>query len=226
MNLLAFFFLACGPKEPAKTTPEVVTPPPAEKPAEPIIPEPVEEPPPPAIVSNADLNVTLTFADGSTKSGHVIRIEKNKKYNGMGEWREKKSRLTMELTRGNDLKDVQFSDLSKITIKPSSTKKADSDCNFESDYDPRLYWCKQATISKAFLKDGTSWKLEDQYKWKFYFEDESTSEFWVNTHRVLEQESGSVSITDSDINNDLIAKLQEQLATELSANMLVQIDIQ
>ena len=225
MNLSVIFLLACGPKEPTKTIPEAVTPPPEEvaPPPEPTAPEP---PPEPEIESNADFNATFKLADGSSKSGHVIRLEKNKKYNGMGEWTDKKSRLSIEISKGSEIKEVDYSEIKKITIVPTSTKKNDSDCNFESDYEPRLYWCKQATKSKAYLKDGSVWSIDDKYKWQFYFDDDSTQSFWLNTYRVLEQEEEAVGMNDSDINNDLIGKLKEQLAVELTSTMVVQINFE
>ena len=144
----------------------------------------------------------------------------------MGEWTDKKSRLSIEISKGSEIKEVDYSEIKKITIVPTSTKKNDSDCNFESDYEPRLYWCKQATKSKAYLKDGSVWSIDDKYKWQFYFDDDSTQSFWLNTYRVLEQEEEAVGMNDSDINNDLIGKLKEQLAVELTSTMVVQINFE
>ena len=60
----------------------------------------------------------------------------------------------------------------------------------------------------------------------FYFDDDTTQSFWLNTHRVLEQEEESVGMNDSDINNDLIAKLKEQLSTELTSTLVVEISFE
>lgn len=229
MNLLlSVFFLACGPKK-ADPEPPPVTEPPVEETVveEPVVEEPEPEPEP-EIESNIDLNATMTFADGSTKKAHIIRIERNKKFNGQEEWLEKSSKLKLELQRGKELKEVSFEEIQKITIKPTGKEKNDSDCNFESEYEPRLYFCKQATTSKAFLKDGTSWAISDDslYKWRVYFEDQSNYDFWLKTHRVLQQEESVVGLNDSDINNDLIAKLKEQMVNELTTTLMVQIEFE
>jgi hypothetical protein len=216
--------LACGPKNTEPEQSPAIEVPPVEAPIE----EPIIEESEPDIVSNIDLNATFTFADGSTKKAHIIRVERNKKFNGKEEWLEKESKLKVELQRGKELKEVAFDEITKITVKPTGVTTKDNDCNFESNYEPRLYFCKQATISKAFLKDGTSWAISDDslYKWQFYFEDQSTHQFWLKTHRVLEQEESMVGLNDSDVNNDLISKLKEQMVTELTTTLLVQIDFE
>ena len=228
MNAFIYvFLLACGPQKTEPEKPAVLTPP-VEKPVEvPVVEEPEPEPEPePAVESNIDLNATLTFADGTSKKSHIIRMERNKKFNGKDEWLDKTSRLTLEIKRGKkETKEVSITDVQKITIKPTGTKKNDSDCNFESEYEPRLYYCQQPTISKVFLKDGTSWEISDDslYKWRVFFEDQSSNEFWFKTHRVLEQEESMVGLNDSDVNNDLIGKLKEQMISEISSSMLVEI---
>jgi len=230
-TLLAFFLLACGGKDPEKnTTPEVNTTPPVpeETVSEPeAAPEPEEVvPEEPVIESNIELNVTLTMADGNTKKGKVIRVERNKKYNGLAEWLDKDSKLKIDLMRGKEYKTVALNEVTKITIKPVGKKLNDSDCNFESDYEPRLYFCKQPTTSKAFLPDGTSWEIDNLYKWMFYFEDNSTTELWLSTHQVLEQEESSGTIGDNAVNNELIAKLKQQMVDELNSTHIVQIDFE
>ena len=228
--LLSFFLLACGGKDPQPTTdPDVNTAPPV--PEEKVEPEPVPEPEEvipeePMVESNIDLNLTLTMADGSTKKGKVIRVERNKKYNGLEEWLDKESKLSIDLIRGKEYKTVTFNDLTKITIKPEGKGLNDSDCNFESNYEPLMYFCKQPTISKAFLTDGTSWQIDNLYKWKFYFEDKSEMELWLSTHRVLEQEEFSGSIGDNSVNNELIAKLKQKMVDELNSTHIVRIDFE
>lgn len=227
MNAFLYvFLLACGPKKTDTELPILLTPPEEAPVEEPVAEEPEPEPEPePEVESNIDLNATLTFADGSSKKAHIIRLERNKKFNGKDEWLDKASRLTIEISRGQELKEVSMEDVKKITIKPTGTKKNDSDCNFESEYEPRLYYCQQPTVSKVFLKDGTSWAVSDDslYKWRVFFEDQSSYEFWLKTHRVLEQEESMVGLNDSDINNDLIGKLKEQMITEITTTMLVDI---
>ena len=228
-TLLSFFLLACGGKDPQPTTPEVDTTPPV--PEEATTPEPVPEPEEvvpeePVIESNIELNVTLTMADGSTKKGKVIRVERNKKYNGLEEWIEKDSKLQVDLMRGKEYKSVALTDMTKITIKPTGKKLNDSECNFESNYEPIMYYCEQKTVSKAFLTDGTSWQIDNLYKWKFYFEDKSEMEFWLSTHRVLEQEEFSGSIGDNSVNNELIAKLKQKMVDELNSTHIVRIDFE
>ena len=75
-SMLLTLVFACGEK---KTEVEVATPvtapveevvKPSEEPVEEPMPEPEPKPEP-----NADFNATLTFSDGTTKSGHVIRVE-------------------------------------------------------------------------------------------------------------------------------------------------------
>ena len=95
--------LACGPKKETQTS----TPPSEENtslekntPEESNLEEDqydeVPEPPPaPTFPSNVDFQVTLHFADSSTKSGHVFRMERSEKFEGTEDrmWFEDESNI-------------------------------------------------------------------------------------------------------------------------------------
>ena len=84
-SMLLTLVFGCGEK---KTEVEVATPPaPVEEVVEAPVEDPVEEPmPEPKPESNADFNTTLTFSDGTSKSGHVIRVEASTDSYGMKDW--------------------------------------------------------------------------------------------------------------------------------------------
>ena len=104
-SMLLTLVFACGEKE---TEVEAATPPapveevveaPVEEQTEPVeeaMPEPEPKPEP-----NADFNATLTFSDGTTKSGHVIRVEASTDSYGMKDWLDSESRLTIFAESGS-----------------------------------------------------------------------------------------------------------------------------
>ena len=77
------------------------------------MPEPEPKPEP-----NADFNATLVF-DGTTKSGHVIRVELTDSY-GMKDWLDSESRLTIFAEAGSTAK-TSLGMKSSISIAPKSS---------------------------------------------------------------------------------------------------------
>lgn len=210
MHILSFL-IACGPKAPSTT--DAVEAPPAEvveaPPAEPEAPVAPELPPPPT--PNADFSASFTYSDGSTKSGHVMRVERSSDYYGLKDWLDTSSKLTLYGQSGSNAKDFAWTDVKSITIAP--TKDAPS-CVYESEWTPWLYVCSMKTTSTLIDSTGAKWSVDSGYKWKFIFDDESSVEFWAQNYRALQQDDKEVDLsTDVSENMELYMQLQNNLRT-------------
>ena len=205
-----FAFIACGPKE----APQVAEPPaPVEEVQEEVVeevvePEPELPPEPPKPESNVDFNIKITYSDGSVKEGHVIRLERSSDFNGMKEWHDTESKLTLYGEAGSTAKDLAWTEFKSVSIAPSS----DISCVYESEWNPWLYVCTRKTTSSIVDTDGKKWSLDSKYKWRVTFEDYSEVDFWLQNFRALEQDSKEIELGMEAIENpDLYAKLQESL---------------
>ena len=225
---LSFLLGACGPKEqPKPLVPEQPKEEVKQPEAQPEVPpEPEPEPEPEGPEANIDLNVKLTYADGTTKEGKVIRVERSKKYNGMTEWLEEERRIKFDVEKGDTMKTFAWTEIKSISIKPGRVPK-DVSCSYESDWTPWLYVCVLDTKSTVSTPDGKTWSMDSKYKWKFYFESGEEVEFWAQDHRRLEQDTTEVTMTTENAENrELYAKLQQQLKEDISGAMLIRIDVQ
>ena len=209
-SLLLTLVLACGEK---KTEVEVAKPParveevveaPVEEPVEETMPEPEPKPEP-----NADFNATLTFSDGTTKSGHVIRVEASTDSYGMKDWLDSESRLTIFAEAGSTAKDLAWNEIKSISIAP---KSSDINCVYESDWSPWLYVCTKKTTTSLIDVEGKKWSANATNKWRFYFDDDTDTEFWIQNIRAMQQDTVEVQLgMDAYENPDLYAQLRNEV---------------
>ena len=137
------------------------------------MPEPEPKPEP-----NADFNATLTFSDGTTKSYHVIRVEASTDSYGMKDWLDSESRLTIFAESGSTAKDLAWNEIKSISIAP---KSSDINCVYESDWSPWLYVCTKKTTTSLIDAEGKKWSANATNKWRFYFDDDTDTEFLIQT---------------------------------------------
>jgi hypothetical protein len=218
MLILLSTIIGCGPKE----APETATPPPAPEPevVEKVEPEPEPEPEPAKPSPNADFNIKLSYSDGTTKEGHVIRLERSSDFYGMKDWYDKESKLTIYSEAGTTAKDLTWTDVKTINI--AATK--DIGCIYESDWNPWLYICTMKTDSSLVDSSGGKWNVDSKYRWRITFDDNTETEFWLQNIRSMEQDDKEVELgMDNNQNHDLYGKLQEQLT---SSAFVTKIEIQ
>ena len=213
-SMLLTVVFACGEK---KTDVEVATPPPA--PVEEVVDAPVEElaepveeslpEPEPKPEPNADFNATLTYSDGTTKSGHVIRVEASSDSYGMKDWLDSESRLTIFAEAGSTAKDLAWSEIKAVSVNPKSN---DINCVYESDWTPWLYVCTKKTTTSLIDTDGKKWSANATNKWRFYFDDDSETEFWIQNIRAMQQDTVEVQLgMDAYENPDLYSQLRNEV---------------
>jgi hypothetical protein len=114
--LFVLLFAACGDK-----TPPAPAAAPVEAAAAPVeaAPEAPPEPPPPPEVIKASHNVTITYANGTSKTGKVKRLARSDDLFGeKGEWHTDAKKLTMNGDAGSASKDFAWTDVKAITIVP------------------------------------------------------------------------------------------------------------
>jgi hypothetical protein len=207
MLLLLTTLLACGPKD---TPPETITPPAPPEPevVEEEVVEPEPEPEPVMAQPNVDFNVVLTFSDGSTKEGKVIRLERSSDFYGMKDWLDSESKLTIYGEADSSAKDVAWTDLKSASISAEENPS----CIYESDWNPWLYVCTLKTNSTMVTKDGSKLSIDSKYKWRLTFEDESEVEFWLQNIRTMQQDDKEVVLgMDNYENHELYSQLQDGL---------------
>ena len=212
-SMLLTLVFACGEK---KTEVEVATPPTpveevvestTEEQAEPVeeaMPEPEPKPEP-----NADFNASLTFSDGTTKSGHVIRVEASTDSYGMKDWLDSDSRLTIFAEAGSTAKDLSWNEIKSVSVSP---KSSNIDCVYESDWSPWLYVCTKKTTTSLIDSEGKKWSGNATNKWRFYFDDDTEIEFWIQNIRAMQQDTVEVGLgMDAYENPDLYAQLRNDV---------------
>ena len=164
---------------------------------------------------NADLNVTLTFADGTTKKGHVRRVEVSKDWYGETEWSDATGRLTITLEAAGSETELTWADLSSVRIVPKSVSK-DASCTYDSGYTPWMYTCELATTATARAKDGRRFAVADHHKWRFVFDDDTQQEFWIYKLPARQQDEGGVEFgLDHGENYAIYGNLQQQLRSDV-----------
>ena len=215
--------VACGEKKAPEPAPVAAapTPPPA-----PVVEEPAP-PPAPVEVKNADLNVSLTMADGSSKAGHVKRIERSSNFRGDEDWLTDSSDLKIAGEAPGAYKKFTWEQVKSVAIKPEAASTNNISCTYSSEYNPWVYECTIKAPATLTPKDGGSFVVDTGYKWRFVFDDDSEVEFYMKKHLVWEQDSEEVGLdTVNPENYDLYGKLQQRLKTEVkSASMVTRIDI-
>jgi hypothetical protein len=219
--LLVFFAGACGAKKSPKTPETTAAPPPA--PAE-VVPEPEAEPEPPADAPNADLNVSIKTADGQLKKGHVKKIERSVDWFADQGWTDEAKSLVLTVESAGKEKDVPWTDVASIAIKPGSF--ADLDCVYDSQFTPWMYDCTLKTTATVKTKDGATGIVTNRHKWKLTFDDGSSSEFWLHKHPARQQDDREIDIDSTEPENlQLYKTLSQRLRTEAATTMVVSITI-
>ena len=206
--------------EPApEPAPVEVAAPPVEEPA------PPPPPPEPVVVRNANFNISFTFADGSTKSGHVIGVERGEDFNADQGWTTEDGKLKLTLEVGSSEKNVAWSDVKSINIVPGKVPD-DVDCTYSSDFNPWMYECTLRTTAQAVLKDGSKGNITTRHRWRFTFEDQSTFEFQVFKYTLREQDSKDVEYGSEQAENfGIYTKLQDQLRTDMKGGLIKSISV-
>lgn len=205
----------CGKKAPPEATP----PAPEEPPPAPPVPEPTPDPTPepeaaaPA-TPNADLEVTVARANGTSHAGKVVRIERSTDWYGEEGWTDEANKLTVTLEGNGTEVDKTWNDIVSIDLKYGV--KTDVDCMYESQYTPWMYMCVLRTTSVVKTADGKSWSAVGRNKWRFTYDDGTTEEFWVSKYPVRKQDAQEVSLDSTNPeNHQLYAELQAELQTQV-----------
>lgn len=227
---LAVLSLALSTSAYAKKKPEapppVVEPAPAPPPVVEAPPPPPEEPPAPTSVNNASFNVTLTFADGTAKAGHVKGVERTLDYSGDDGWTAETSKLKMDIEAGGTERSAAWTEVKTITVSAGANLTDDIDCSYSSDTTPWMYDCTLRTTSTATLKDGFKGQVSNRHHWRFTFDDGSKLEFQVFKYQVREQDSKTVELGDeSNENLALYTKLQDQIRKDVKTKIVKSITV-
>ncbi|MCB9777206.1 MAG: hypothetical protein H6742_01415 [Alphaproteobacteria bacterium] len=227
LALYALIFTASAGKK-SKTTEEAPPPPPPPAVEEDAADDEAmdeatpEEPPAPApVVPNVDLTVTLTFGDGSSKAGHVVRIERSEDFYGEEGWLDDAKKLVVEGEAGTTLEMKPWATIKSVTVTPGKVP-ADVSCTYSTEMTPWMYDCTLKTPTKMVTSDGKTWTVANRHKWRFFFDDDTEVEFWLAKHSAREQDETVVDIyTENPENYDLYAKLQERLKNEVKGEAFV-----
>lgn len=213
-----FVIAACGPKAPpaapaADAVPDAPAPPPPPPPAP--EPEAPAEPPPPA--SNADFDATLTFADGRSVSGHVVRVERGSDWYAEDGWVDSTSKLTVTLESGGTQTESTWNDISEVAIAYGD--RSSIDCSYDSRFSPWMYMCTLKTTTTVTAADGKSWDAVTRYKWKFTFEDGNSEEFYVFKLPVRQQDDAVVDLKSESENYELYGALQTKAVSDAKSGL-------
>ncbi len=201
-------------------------PPPAAAPATAPVAAPAEapppaEPPPPKSENNASFNVVITFADGTTKAGHVKGVERTEDYSGDEGWTDDAKKLHLDVDAGSSEKSAVWTDIKTITVVPGTNYADDIDCSYSSDVTPWMYDCTLRTTSTALLKDGSKGTISTRNHWRFTFDDGSNVEFQVFKYQVREQDSKTVEFGDEATENvGLYTKLQAEIRSDVKTKIV------
>ena len=129
----------------------------------------------------------------------------------MKDWLDKESKLTLWGEKGSEGADVEWANLKNVKIKLGKIP-GDIDCHYESDWSPWLYVCKVPTKTTMTTSDGKVWNVDSKYKWKFFFDDDTEMEFWIENPKALQQDDKEVELGMDDYENkELYSTLQQQI---------------
>ena len=228
--IISFFtMLACGPKAPQTETPVEaanVAATATEEAAPEAEPEPEPEPEP-VIESNIRINISLTYADGSKKSGTVIRVERSSDFPGLKEdWQDSEYKTTVYAESGSTAKDLKWTDIKSISIQYGSVPK-DVNCLYDSTWTPWMYDCAINTTTKLIDSSGKAWKVDSKYLWRMYFEGETEPvDFWIQKPHATQQDDKEVTLdTTNPENRALYQTLQERLKNDIKTTMVTKVTV-
>ncbi len=226
LPFLALLLVAAkNPKKDAPPAPETPAPAPAAEPAAPPPPpEPPPAPEPPSRPKNASVKVTLTWADGHTRSGLVTGIERSADFYADEGWTADDGKLRLEVDDGKKM--VAWKDVKAITIVPGKIPD-DVDCNYSSDFTPWMYECTLRTTATVVLKDGSKGVVTNRHLWRFSFEEGAAESFSIFKYTEREQDEGNVDYSSEVAENmGLYTKLQDRLRTNVKSTLLKSISVQ
>jgi hypothetical protein len=178
----------------------------------------------PASVTNADLRATLAYADGSTKSMHVTRIERTVDFYGDEGWTTDDGKLKLTVESGGKEKQVAWKDVKSISVVPGKIPD-EVDCTYSSDFTPWMYECTLRTTANVTLKDGSKGTIGNRHRWRFSGEG-GPVEFSVFKYTVREQDTSSADFGDAEENHGLYAKLQQQVRADAKGALLKSVTVQ
>ncbi len=175
--------------------------------APPPAPEPVAEAPP---ANNADIRVDMTFADGTKKAGHVVRIERATDWYGETGWETSGAKTTLTLEGDGTEVEKPWSEMKEVTVAYGT--KDSIDCFFESNFDPPMYTCTLKTTAAAKDKAGKSFAVTTRNKWRFTFDDGSSVEFFVSKlpNRLPDDQQVDLKSANTE-NQALYQRLQDEV---------------
>ena len=181
-------------------------------PAEPTPPpEPDEPPPPPAepahAAPNASFDATIAYADGHTKSGHVVRVERGIHFYAENGWEDSAAKLVVELDAAGHETEAKWDGITSVDIKYAG--KTAIDCMYESNWTPWMYTCTMGTTSTVHTADGKTYTALSRYQWRFTFADGTTTEFYLGKLPARRQDANTS--LDADENYALYADLQAEV---------------
>jgi hypothetical protein len=183
-----------------------------------------QDPAPPAPVqSNADLTLSLTSADGKTKTGHVKRIERGEDIYGDKGWVDDEKAMLFYVESDKEYIKITWDKVKKVTIKVVDAK--DMSCVYSSDFNPWMYECYVKLSAALTTKDGKRYTADSGHKWRFIFDDGSETELWLKKHYAREQDAEKVEMGQVGENRTLYEKLQNRLREEIKTSLITGISV-
>ncbi len=182
------------------------------------------ETPETAVESNVSFQAALTFADGHSVQGKVIRVERGQDVYAEQGWVDSSAKLLVELEGNGTAADKPWTDIASLDIKYGA--RGDVDCLYESEFTPWMYTCTLKTTSTAKTTDGKSWEVTGRHKWKFTFVDGQVVEFFAFKLPARRQDTDQDDTIggDSSENAKLYGELQAE-AVEASKKALTKLVI-
>jgi hypothetical protein len=218
------FSVACGDKappeaaaDPTPAAPEAAEPAPevGEAVAEPEPePEVTPEPEPAEPVANVDLQISVSFNDGSSKAGHVTLVERSTDWYAEEDWSSAAGDVKLQLEGNGTEIMAPWSEIKKISVEIAKVSE-NSDCTYDSDYRPWMYDCTLRNKGTATTVDGKTWAITDRHKWRLNFDGGDSAEFWLYKHPARQQDAETVGLDSSGENYDLYIALQDRLREEV-----------
>jgi hypothetical protein len=194
-----------------KPAPPAPVPAPAPAPAPEPEPEPVPEPetPPTARPHNADFGTVITWADGSSSKGHVVRVERTEDWYGEQGYTDDPNKLKVTLEGGGTEVEKGWNEIRQVDITYGD--KTAVDCSYDSAFTPTMYMCTLRTTTKVKTADGKIWDGVDRHKWMFVLEGGETPSFFLSKLPARRQEEEVPSLGTVTENTALYEALQTEL---------------
>ncbi|MDP2313339.1 MAG: hypothetical protein Q8P41_10570 [Pseudomonadota bacterium] len=191
-------------------------------------PAPVEEAPPapPPAVKNADLSITIAYADGTSKAGRVTGIERTVDFQGDEGWTTEDGKLRLTVEAAGTEKQVPWKDVKSLAVAAGKIPD-EVDCTYSSDFSPWMYECTLRTNVTATMKDGSKGTVSNRHRWRFSYDDGSKVELSVYKYTVREQDDRELQFGDEATENfALYTKLQDKLRSDAKTTLVKAITVQ